>query len=421
MGNVTQESLKIMFEIDPIIFTLSNGIKVAYLRREAFVAHLGVMIYAGSRFEHENEQGLAHFIEHCIFKGTKKRKALDIFSDLDCVGGELNAYTNKEEIGVHASFRKTHFEIASELLGDIVQNATFPEDEMVREKEVILDEIMSYLDSPMDRIQDDFEAHLFKGNSLGYNILGSKKSVSGFTRDDIMKYVERLFTPENMVISFVGDLSIDQLRDSLEKHFGGISRSGETVQLNTILENPTFKIREKKSNYQVHTILGGIAPSFNDDSRRAMTLATNLLGGPALNSRLILSIREKHGYAYNVEASYTPYSDLGFWNIYLGTDKKYLKKAINLIHDELKIISDNPLSAQDIAGAKEQLKGHLALALDSNLELMFNMGKSILVFGKIDPMSEVYRHIDEVSTEQVQQIARTYFAPERISELIFEF
>ena len=159
-----------MFEIDPTIFTLSNGIKVVYLRREAFVAHLGVMIYAGSRFEYEHEQGLAHFIEHCIFKGTKKRKAFDVFSDLDSVGGELNAYTNKEEIGVHASFRKLHFDIAAELLGDIVQNSTFPEDELIKEKEVILDEIMSYLDSPLDRIQDEFEAHLFQFYLLSYFI-----------------------------------------------------------------------------------------------------------------------------------------------------------------------------------------------------------------------------------------------------------
>ncbi|MFT5861254.1 MAG: putative Zn-dependent peptidase [Flavobacteriaceae bacterium] len=410
-----------MFEIDPVIFTLSNGIKVVYLRREAFVAHLGVMIYAGSRFEREEEQGLAHFIEHCIFKGTQKRKAFDVFSDLDSVGGELNAYTNKEEIGVHASFRKIHFNIAAELLGDIVQNSTFPEGELVKEKEVIIDEIMSYLDSPLDRIQDEFEGHLFKGHSLGYNILGTEKSVLGFTKKDILQYMDRLFTPDNMVISFVGDLPIDTVRASLEENFGGISGSSEEKILIPIAQMSSFQVREKKSNFQTHTILGGIAPSFNDESRRAMTLVTNLLGGPALNSRLILSIREKYGYAYNVEASFMPYADTGFWNIYVGTDKKYLNKSIQLIHDELKLICDTPLTNKELEDAKEQLKGHMALSLDSNLELMFNLGKSVLIFGKVDPMDVVYNHIDSITTEQTQKIAQECFQPERISSLIYEY
>lgn len=410
-----------MFEIDPTIFTLSNGIKVVYLRREAFVAHLGVMIYAGSRFEYEHEQGLAHFIEHCIFKGTKKRKAFDVFSDLDSVGGELNAYTNKEEIGVHASFRKLHFDIAAELLGDIVQNSTFPEDELMKEKEVILDEIMSYLDSPLDRIQDEFEAHLFKGHSLGYNILGTQESVAGFTKKDILAYMKRLFTPDNMVISFVGDLPLDAVRTSLEENFGSIAGSSEEHVLIPIKEAPSFQIREKKSNFQTHTILGGIAPSFNDESRRAMTLVTNLLGGPALNSRLILSIREKYGYAYNVEASFMPYADTGFWNIYVGTDKKYLKKTIQLIHDELSRICDIPLSSKELEDAKEQLKGHLALSLDSNLELMFNLGKSVLIFGKVDPMDVVYEHINSITIAQTQKISQECFNLNNVSELIYEY
>ncbi len=410
-----------MHEINPILFTLSNGIKVVYLRREAFVAHLGVLIYAGSRFERDNEQGLAHFIEHCIFKGTKKRKAVDVFTDLDSVGGELNAYTNKEEIAVHASFRKLHFGIASELLGDIVQNATFPEDEMVKEKEVILDEIMSYLDSPGDRIQDEFEGHLFKGHSLGYNILGTTESVSSFTKKDVLAYIERLFTPKNMVISFVGDIPLDEVRDSLESNFGEISNTGEEAEKIPVIQSSRFQIREKKSNFQTHTMLGGFAPSFNDESRRAMTLVTNLLGGPALNSRLILSIREKYGYAYNVEANYMSYSDTGFWNIYVGTDKKYLAKTIVLIHDELKRICDIPLTSEELESAKEQLKGHLALSLDSNIELMFNLGKSVLLFGKVDPMNVVYKHIDSVTIEQAQLIAQLCFNPDLISELIFEY
>ncbi|PHR28240.1 MAG: peptidase M16 [Fluviicola sp.] len=410
-----------MIELDPVIFELSNGIKVVYLKRDAYVAHLGVMVHAGSRFEQPNEQGLAHFIEHCIFKGTKKRSAFDVFSDLDRVGGELNAYTNKEEISVHASFRKTHFSIAAELIGDILQNSTFPEKELKKEKEVILDEIMSYLDSPAERIYDEFEAHIYKGHSLGYNILGTKKSVKGFTREDILNYIDRLFTPKNMIVSFVGDVPESEVRSILETEFGSITGEGKAQLEPPVISIPPFHLREKKSNYQIHTLVGGMAPSYNEDNRRAMTLLTNLLGGPALNSRLILSIREKHGYAYNVEANYTPYSDTGYWNIYLGTDKKYLKKAVKLIHVELEKLINEQLTKSEISEAKEQLKGHLALSLDSNLELMFSLGKSVLIFGKVDSMKEIYEQLDLISVEDVQKVAQTYFAADKLSELIFEF
>ena len=410
-----------MIELDPIIFELSNGMKVVYLKRDAFVAHLGVMVHAGSRFEKHDEQGLAHFIEHCIFKGTKKRTSLDVFSDLDRVGGELNAYTNKEEIAVHASFRKNHFSIAAELIGDILQNATFPEKELEKEKDVILDEIMSYLDSPVERIHDEFEAHLYEGHSLGYNILGTKASVKGFTRDDILNYIDRLFTPKNMVISFVGDVPESEVRSVLEAEFGSIEGNGKPQVDPPLITIPPFNIREKKSSYQIHTLVGGMAPSYNEDNRRAMTLLTNLLGGPALNSRLILSIREEYGYAYNVEANYTPYSDTGYWNIYLGTDRKYLDKAIGLIHTELDKLIDEKLTETEIAEAKEQLKGHLALSLDTNLELMFSLGKSVLIFGKVDTMQEIYHELEKISVDDVQRVAQDYFASDKLSELIFEF
>lgn len=410
-----------MFEIHPVIFELSNGIKVVYLRREAFVAHLGVMIHAGSRFEQEDEQGLAHFIEHCIFKGTKKRKALDIFSDLDSVGGELNAYTNKEEVCVHASFRKSHFSIATELLGDIIQNATFPEEELEKEKEVVLDEIISYMDSPSERIYDDFEAHLFKGNALGYNILGTKKSVKGFQREDLSSYVEKHFTSSNMVISFVGDIPLDDVRMLLEKDFGGIEKSEAKRESLTTPVFRSFDLQEKKANYQTHTILGGAAPSSNDDTRRSMTLLTNVLGGPALNARLTLLVREKYGYAYNIEANYTAYSDVGFWMIYMGTDKKYLDKALKLINGELSSVCDANLKEDELVRAKEQLKGHIALSLDSNIELMFNLGKTVMIHGKVDSMEEIYRQIDDIQLSELKEVAEKYVVRENLSQLIYSY
>ncbi len=410
-----------MFELDPIIFQLSNGIRVVYQKRDAFVAHLGVMIFAGSRFELPEEEGLVHFIEHCIFKGTKKRKAFDIFTDLDSVGGELNAYTNKEEICVHASFRKTHFSIASELLGDIVQNASFPEEEIEKEKEVVLDEIISYLDSPSERIYDDFEASLFKGNSLGYNTLGTKKTVSGFKRDALKNYLERYFIPANMIISFVGGISIDELRQTLEEDFGSFKGEGSLPISHPVAPFESFKIREKKSNFQTHTVIGGMAPSYHEDERRAMTLLTNVLGGPALNSRLILSIREKHGYAYNIEANYTSYTDVGFWSVYMGTDKKYLNKALKLIYNEFDLIRKTKLTTDELSQAKEQLKGHIALSLDSNLELMFSLAKSVMIHNRVDSVQEVYSQIDSIDSDEVNAIANRYFAEDNLAEMIYEF
>ena len=410
-----------MFEINPVLFRLSNGIRVVYLERKAFVAHMGVLIHAGSRFEGIKQQGLAHFLEHCIFKGTKKRKAFDIFTDLDSVGGELNAYTNKEEICVHASFRKTHFPIASELLGDIVQNASFPIPEIRKEKEVVLDEIISYMDNPAERIYDDFEALMFEGNSLGYNTLGTKSSVNSFSRSDLLGYAERYFKPSNMVISFVGDIPLDALKNSLEEGFGGMR--GELVEQvhEPIPKFDAFKLIEKKSNFQTHTVIGGRAPSYNDPSRRSMTLLTNIMGGPALNSRLILSVREKYGYAYNIEANYSAYSDVGFWSIYLGTDKKYLKKAVDLVYDELQLICEKNLTENELFQAKEQLKGHIALALDSNLELMFNLGKSVLIHGRVDTVKQIYEQIDSIDLNEIGLMAQKSYASNNCAELIYEF
>jgi len=410
-----------MFEIKPEFFKLSNGIQVVFLPNNAFVSHMGVMIHAGSRFEDYGKEGLAHFLEHCIFKGTNKRKAYDIFTDLDSVGGELNAYTNKEEICVHASFRNNHFMIASELLGDIIQNANFPEEEIKKEKEVVLDEINSFMDNPSERIFDDFESYVFKGNPLGSNILGTNETVNKFTRDDLLSYVSRYFTPSNIVISFVGRISLNELVEVLERDFGSISRKGKPKSIIDVRPFTPFKLIENKANFQTHTLIGGLAPSYNDAERRGMILLINLLGGPALNSRLTLLIREKYGYAYNIEANYTAYSDIGFWSIYMGTDKKYLKKAVNLIYDELNFICDKKLTKRDIEQAKEQLKGHIALTLDSNMELMFSLAKSIMMHGSIDSIHDIYRQLDAITMDELENIAKNRFLNTNLGELIYSF
>lgn len=411
-----------MIEIDPVLFSLSNGLKVVFTKREAFVAHLGVMIRAGSRFETKEEEGLAHFVEHTIFKGTSKRKAIEIFTRLDSVGGELNAYTNKEELCLHASFRKDHFSIASELLSDLIINPNFPADEIKKEKSVVEDEINSYLDSPVERIYDEFEAHLFKGHSLGYNILGRKSTLKKFNREVLLDFVEKMFTSDNMVISVVGNFELEELRNQLEEDFRAVRKTKvvhDFVNFEKFVK--PFHKRLKQSNYQSHILLGGLTPSYTQLDRRAMTLLTNLLGGPALNARLVLSVREKYGYAYNIEANFTPYADVGFWTIYAGTDNKYIEKTIQLIYQELNDVYTNGIGFNELEEGKEQLKGHIALSLDSNLELMFYLAKSILLYNKVDSIQEIYQQIDEITMDEIKNVGHSTFDQSQISKIIYEF
>ena len=409
-----------MYDIKPEVFTLSNGIRVVYLHAAAQVAHMGVTILAGSRFEKENEVGLAHFLEHCIFKGTKNRKAFHVLSRLDSVGGEINAYTTKEEICIYASFTKNHFRRASELLADITLNSSFPEKEIQKEKEIIIDEINSYLDSPSDKIFDDFESYLFKNHALGNNILGTKESVLSFTREDLLSFVDRFFTSGNMVISFVGDISRKQLEKNLENDFKACKTIDVQPVKNDFSDSTPFKIWTKESNYQVHSVIGGIAPNYLDEKRRTTNLLTNILGGPALNSRLNLSIREKYGYSYTVEAVYSPFVDTGYWAVYFGTDPKYIKKSIDLVYKELRKLREQKMGVLQLNSAKEQLKGHLALGLDSNSGLMLGLGKSLLLFNQIDTIPEIYKSIDKLTAENLLETANIYYDESNISELVFD-
>jgi predicted Zn-dependent peptidase len=405
---------------EPEVFKLSNGLRVAYLFDDALVAHLGVTIRAGSRYENPGEEGLAHFLEHCIFKGTKKRKAFHILSRLDSVGGELNAYTTKEEICVYGSFTTNHLNRATELLHDIVFHSIFPEKEIEREKEVVLDEINSYLDAPSDRIFDDFDALMFANDSLGNNILGTIESVRSFGRKELLSYIDRYFHPNNMVLSFVGGVSKNQVQKILEKHFGSIQKEGISPTATPFAFGERFIHHRKEANYQAHLVMGGPAPGIEDDKRRVMTLLINMLGGPALNSRLTLSIREKYGYAYNIEANYTPFEGTGYWSIYAGTDVKYLKKTIQLIHKELDRFIEKELTENQLNKAKTQLKGHIALGMDSNSGLMLNFAKSLLFFNQIDSLVEIHRIIDQITIDEIQAIARKYLNKENRSLLVFK-
>ena len=402
------------------IHTLPNSVRVVYLHVPNQVAHLGYFFAAGSRFEAENQVGLAHFLEHCVFKGTQKRKAIHILSRIDSVGGELNAYTAKEEMCLHASFSKEHTAKAIDLLSDISIHSIFPPKEIEKEKEVILDELNSYMDSPGEKIFDDFEAELFKNHSLGNNILGTKESVESFTCADLENFVSSYFTADNLVIAFVGNVSYPRLEKLLLNSLEGIPLTAQRNEVVPFLDYKPFHIRTKEANYQTHGVIGGMAPSYKSDNRIPMSLLINLLGGPALNSRLNLTVREKYGLAYTVEASYNTYADTGFWQIYLGSESKNIDKAIELIYKEVKLLETKELTSIQLHRAKEQLKGHLALGMDSNSGLMQGLGKSMLAFNQIDTLQEMHQGIDKITSKQLLEMAATFMKREASSELIFD-
>lgn len=409
-----------MIELQPQIITLSNGIRLVYLHAGTPVAHLGVTVLAGSRYEQPDEIGLAHFLEHCIFKGTEKRKAFHILSRLDSVGGEINAYTTKEEICVYASFVKNHLDRSAELLADIAINSNFPQKEIDKEKEIVLDEFNSYQDNPGEKIFDDFEALLFPNHALGNNILGTPDTVQAFSREHLKSYVDRFFFAENTVLSFVGDIPLATVAKNLEKHFSMMRRGSDIQKPTGFSDYRVFRKRLKEANYQAHVVLGAMAPGYSDEARRGMTLLTNVLGGPAMNSRLILSVREKYGYSYNIEASYAPFADIGYWSIYFGTDQKYVDKTLRVVYSELKKMRETALTPQQLKQAKEQLKGHIALSLDSNVGLMQGLGKSLLQFNQIDTIQEMYDSIDKLTRDELKHIAEVYFKEDMVSELVFE-
>ncbi|PKR80916.1 peptidase M16 [Brumimicrobium salinarum] len=408
-----------MHNVEPTVFTLDNGLRVSYLHDPSIVAHLGVVVKAGSRYEQENEEGLAHFLEHCIFKGTKNRRAFHVLSRLDSVGGELNAYTTKEEICVYSSFTTEHFKRASNLLADIMLNSTFPENEIQKEKEVVLDEINSYLDSPSDKIFDEFESYLFPNHPLGNNILGTVESVQSFQREDLIRYVDKFFYPENMVISFIGNIESKTVIKKLNADFGKFSHQKEPVSAVQASHIIPFFVNKSEANFQSHILIGGAAPGYNHPDRRVFNLIINLLGGPALNSRLGLSIREKYGYTYNIEANYTPFEEIGYWNVYAGTDPKYRVKTINLIYKEIQKFIEKPLTDGQLKKAKQQMKGHLALGMDNNAGLMLNFGKSLLIFNEIDTIAEIYEQIDRITTNDIQNVAAEFFKNDSLSQLSY--
>lgn len=400
-------------------FTLSNGIRVIHLDHPGNIAHCGLIINAGSRDERAREHGLAHFIEHCIFKGTTHRKTFHILSRLDAVGAELNAYTTKEETWIYASFMKQYFERAVELIADITFNSTFPEKEIAKERAVIIDEIASYLDSPSDMIFDEFEEMIFRGHPLGRSILGTEKTLQSFGRNTILGFLERQYTSSRMVFSVVANLPATEIKAILEEHLCGSNHTGKAPKRAPFLSyHPEHQVKAEDT-HQVHYILGNVAYSHNDERRIPMILLNNYLGGPAMNSRLNLNIREKYGIAYNIESHYHAYSDTGLFQVYLGTDAKTFERAKELIAKELRNLRNNRLGVAQLKGAKQQLIGQIALAQESGSGIMQAVGKSYLLYDKVDTLAEVFAQIERISSSEILEIANEIFDERSMSSLTY--
>jgi len=399
---------------------LPNGIRIIHQQVESPAAHFGVILNTGSRDELKNEQGIAHFIEHIIFKGTKKRKAYHVLSRIEDVGGEINAYTTKEETAVYATFLAKYYSRSMELISDIIRNSSFPDREIEKEKEVIIEEINSYKDSPSELIFDDFDELLFAGHPIARNILGTPKLVKSFKRSDILRFIENNYHTDEMVLSSVGSIPFARFKLLAEKFFAEIPPKLRSHQRERFTNYTPSVKRVKMKTYQNHCVIGNIAYNAQDDKRMGMILLNSILGGQSMNSRLNLSLRERNGMAYNVESSYTAYSDTGQFNVYFGTDKENLEKAIRLVKKEFKLIRDKRLGALQLSKAKKQLIGQIAISSENRDDLMLTLGKSYLLYNKVDSLPEIYQKIENITDSELLEIANEVLDENALSILIYE-
>lgn len=401
------------------IFTLSNGIQVIHQQKDGDAAHFGLFVNVGSRDENEQETGLAHMLEHCMFKGTTHRKAFHVLNRLDSIGGELNAYTTKEETSIHSSFLKQYYERAIELTFDIVFNPTFPDKEIAREKLIILDEFYAYKENPSDQIFEDFDEIIFPNHGLGRTILGQPKHVKKAKRKNLIDFHSDYYHPDNIVLASVGNTSSTQLKKWLEKHLPEKELSGKKVHRVAPTEYTPQQVLQKKQVHQAHIIIGNQAYAYDHPKKRALILLNNILGGPSLNNRLNLNISEKHGFAYHLESNYAGFSDSGEFSIYMGTDSSQLDKSVSLIYKELDKLKNEKLGTIQLNQAKQQIKGQIALGHENGLNIMLALGKSLLTYGKVDLMEDIYTQIDQISSQDLFEVANELFDPNQLSSLIY--
>ena len=426
-------------------YTLDNGLRIIHLPSDSKVVYCGYQINAGTRNEEPGEEGLAHFCEHVTFKGTERRKAWHILNCLESVGGDLNAYTNKEGTVYYSAILKEHIARAVDLLTDIVFHSVYPQAEIDKEVEVICDEIESYNDSPAELIYDEFENIIFKGSPLGHNILGTAEQVRSFKTEDALRFTRKLYRPDNAIFFAYGDIDFKKLVRLLKKSFLSEERrvkSEETTfgdrresqfnspeaQAQFNIQHSTFNTQHsfegqtivmQKNTHQAHVMIGTRAYDVNDDRRMPLYLLNNMLGGPGMNAKLNLALREHNGLVYTVESTMVAYGDTGVWSIYFGCDEHDVKRCLRLVRKELDKFMQKPLSEAQLKAAKKQIKGQVGVACDNRENFALDFGKSFLHYGWEKNVDRLYEQVDEITAEQIQAVAQELFDKDRLTTLIF--
>ena len=453
-------------------YTLDNGLRIIHLPSDSKVVYCGYQINAGTRNEEPGEEGLAHFCEHVTFKGTERRKAWHILNCLESVGGDLNAYTNKEGTVYYSAILKEHIARAVDLLSDIVFHSVYPQAEIDKEVEVICDEIESYNDSPAELIYDEFENILFKGSPLGHNILGTAEQVRAFKTEDALRFTQKLYRPDNAIFFAYGDIDFKKLVKLIQKALGECPKgrelacstdcksaetpaeeriaektptkeriteetpTGETPteemeagDANHKVQSSKFNVQSKvagqtivmqKNTHQAHVMIGTQAYDVNDDRRMPLYLLNNMLGGPGMNAKLNLALREHNGLVYTVESTMVAYGDTGTWSIYFGCDEHDVKRCLRLVRKELDKFMQKPLSDAQLKAAKKQIKGQIGVACDNRENFALDFGKSFLHYGWEKNVDRLYEQVDEITAAQIQAVAQELFDKDRLTTLIFK-
>ena len=453
-------------------YTLDNGLRIIHLPSDSKVVYCGYQINAGTRNEEPGEEGLAHFCEHVTFKGTERRKAWHILNCLESVGGDLNAYTNKEGTVYYSAILKEHIARAVDLLSDIVFHSVYPQAEIDKEVEVICDEIESYNDSPAELIYDEFENILFKGSPLGHNILGTAEQVRAFKTEDALRFTRKLYRPDNAIFFAYGDIDFKKLVKLIQKALGECPKgrelacsadckstetpteeriaektptkeriteetpTGETPteemeagDANHKVQSSKFNVQSKiagktivmqKNTHQAHVMIGTRAYDVNDDRRMPLYLLNNMLGGPGMNAKLNLALREHNGLVYTVESTMVAYGDTGTWSIYFGCDEHDVKRCLRLVRKELDKFMQKPLSDAQLKAAKKQIKGQIGVACDNRENFALDFGKSFLHYGWEKNVDRLYEQVDEITAAQIQAVAQELFDKDRLTTLIFK-
>ena len=411
-------------------YTLDNGLRIIHLPSDSKVVYCGYQINAGTRNEEPGEEGLAHFCEHVTFKGTERRKAWHILNCLESVGGDLNAYTNKEGTVYYSAILKEHIARAVDLLSDIVFHSVYPQTEIDKEVEVICDEIESYNDSPAELIYDEFENILFKGSPLGHNILGTAEQVRRFTTEDALRFTQKLYRPDNAIFFAYGDIDFKKLVKLIGRALAdsvGNKKSVSSVKSVGLENYPSVgeeiagqTIVVQKNTHQAHVMIGTRAYDVNDDRRMPLYLLNNMLGGPGMNAKLNLALREHNGLVYTVESTMVSYGDTGTWSIYFGCDEHDVKRCLRLVRKELDKFMQKPLSDAQLKAAKKQIKGQIGVACDNRENFALDFGKSFLHYGWEKNVDRLYEQVDEITAAQIQAVAQELFDKDRLTTLIFK-